>query len=155
MPELKALTLMAMFRRARPHIAVIADEYGTVLGVATPVDVLETIAGELPEDVAAGASVIKREDGSWLVDAQMELKDLAHGVGSAVPAARAFTTLAGLILEQLRRIPRTGEVVVVNGWRFEIVDMDGARIDKVLVTRARGGPPPQKTVESASKQLDN
>lgn len=137
-PELKALTLMAMFRRSRPHIAVIADEYGTILGVATPVDVLETIAGELPQDIAPGSGVTKREDGSWLVDAHVELHDLEHRLGAGGLASGDFTTLAGLILEQLRRIPQTGEVVVVNGWRLEIVDMDGTRIDKVLVSRLAG-----------------
>jgi putative hemolysin len=137
-PELKTLTLMAMFRRSRPHIAVIADEYGTILGVVTPVDVLETIAGDLPEDVAAGSSVTKREDGSWLVDADVELHDLEHRLGAGGLASGDFATLAGLILEELRRIPQTGEVVGVNGWRLEIVDMDGTRIDKVLVTRLAG-----------------
>jgi putative hemolysin len=138
-PELKTLTLMAMFRRSRPHIAVIADEYGTILGVATPVDVLETIAGELAEDVGANSSITKREDGSWLVDAQVELQDVERGLGAGgLAAGDVFTTLAGLILEQLGRIPQTGEVIVVNGWRLEIVDMDGTRIDKVLVTRLAG-----------------
>jgi putative hemolysin len=138
-PELKTLTLMAMFRRSRPHIAVIADEYGTILGVVTPVDVLETIAGELPEDVGAGPNITKRADGSWLVDAQVELQELEHGLGAGgLASADEFTTLAGLILEQLGRIPQTGEVIVVNGWRLEIVDMDGTRIDKVLVTRLAG-----------------
>ena len=139
MPELKTLTLMAMFRRSRPHIAVIADEYGTILGVATPVDVLETIAGELAEDVGASSSITKREDGSWLVDAQVEIHDLEHGLGAGgLASGDAFTTLAGLILEQLGRIPQTGEVLVVNGWRLEVVDMDGSRIDKVLVTQLAG-----------------
>lgn len=137
-PELKTLTLMAMFRRSRPHIAVIADEYGTILGVVTPVDVLETIAGDLPEDVAAGSGVTKREDGSWLVDADVELHDLEHRLGAGGLASGDFATLAGSILEQLRHIPQTGEVVVLNGWRLEIVDMDGTRIDKVLVTRLAG-----------------
>jgi putative hemolysin len=137
-PELKTLTLMAMFRRSRPHIAVIADEYGTILGVVTPVDVLETIAGDLPEDVAAGAAVTKREDGSCLIDADVELHDLEHRLGAGGLARGDFATLAGLILEQLRHIPQTGEVVVVNGWRLEVVDMDGTRIDKVLVTRLAG-----------------
>jgi putative hemolysin len=137
-PELKTLKLMAMFRRSRPHIAVIADEYGTILGVATPVDVLETIAGDLPDDVAVGSGVTKREDGSWLVDADVELHDLEHRLGAGGLASGDFTTLAGLILERLRHIPQTGQVVIVNGWRLEIVDMDGTRIDKVLITRLAG-----------------
>jgi putative hemolysin len=138
-PELKTLTLMAMFRRSRPHIAVIADEYGTVLGLVTPADVLETIAGELADDVSATTELTRRDDGSWLVDAQMELQDLERGVDAGgLATGFEFMTLAGLILEQLGRIPQTGEVIVVNGWRFEILDMDGNRIDKVLVSRLLG-----------------
>jgi putative hemolysin len=138
-PELKTLTLMAMFRRSRPHIAVIADEYGTILGLATPADVLETIAGELADDVTPNTQLARRDDGSWLVDAQIELHDLERGLGAGgLATGSEFMTLAGLILEQLGRIPQTGEVLVVNGWRLEVVDMDGNRIDKVLASRLSG-----------------
>jgi putative hemolysin len=138
-PELKALELMAMFRRARPHIAMIADEYGTTLGLVTPADVLETIAGELAGDAAARAQVVRREDGSWLVDPQIELRDLERALGEGGLALRAdFMTLAGLILERLERVPQPGEVLVVNGWRLEVVDLDGQRIDKVIVSRLSG-----------------
>jgi putative hemolysin len=138
-PELKTLDLMAMFRRARPHIAVITDEYGTTQGVVTPADVLETIAGELAAEVAEPSQVVKRDDGSWLVDAQIELQGLERSLGAGgLAAGAAFITLAGLILERLGRIPQTGEVLVVNGWRLEVVDLDGNRIDKVIVSRLTG-----------------
>jgi putative hemolysin len=138
-PELKTLDLMAMFRRARPHIALIADEYGTTLGLVTPADVLETIAGELADDVAARSQVFRREDGSWLVDAQVELQDLERALeAGGFATGSGFTTLAGVILEQLQRIPQTGEVLVVNGWRLEVVDLDGNRIDKVIVKKLSG-----------------
>ncbi len=137
--NLKTLELMAMFRRARPHIAVIADEYGTTLGLVTPADVLETIAGDLAEDAAGRGQVVRRDDGSWIVDAQIELQDLERALGAGGLALGAtFMTLAGLILEQLQRIPQVGEVLVVNGWRLEVVDLDGNRIDKVIVSRLSG-----------------
>jgi putative hemolysin len=137
--DLKALALMAMFRRARPHIALVVDEYGTTLGLVTPADVLETIAGELAGDAAARADVVRRDDGSWLVDAQIELQDLERALGAGgLALGAAFMTLAGLILEQLERIPQPGEVLVVNGWRLEVADLDGNRIDKVIVSRLSG-----------------
>lgn len=138
-PELKTLELVARFRRARPHIALVLDEYGTTLGVVTPADVLETIAGDLADDVSARANVVRREDDSWLVDAHIELQDLERALGSGgFATGRGFTTLAGLVLQQLQRIPHLGQVLVVNGWRLEIVDLDGNRIDKVIVSRLGG-----------------
>jgi putative hemolysin len=138
-PELSTLELMAMFRRARPHLALVTDEYGTTLGIVTPADVLETIAGQLADDVASQPQVLRREDGSWLVDAHVELQDLERALGAGgLATGPEFTTLAGLILEHLGRIPRPDEVLVVNGWRLEIVDLDGHRIDKVIVSRLSG-----------------
>lgn len=138
-PELKTLDLMAMFRHARPHIALVVDEYGTTLGIATPADLLETIAGDLADDAAVATSVVRRDDGSWLVDAQVELQDLERALDAGgLATGSAFMTLAGLILDNLRRIPQVGEVIVVNGWRLEIVDLDGNRIDKVIVSRLSG-----------------
>jgi len=137
--ELSTLELMARFRKARPHVALVADEYGTILGMVTPADVLETIVGELADDVSARAQVARREDGSWLVDAQIELQELERALGAGGLASGVeFMTLAGLILEQLGRIPQMGEVLVVNGWRIEVVDLDGHRIDKLIVTRLPG-----------------
>jgi len=138
-PSLDTLELMAMFRRARPHLALITDEYGSVLGIVTPADVLETIAGELAEDAVQTARAVRRADGGWLVDAQMELKDLERELDAGgLATGPEFMTLAGLILEHLGRIPELGEVVVINGWRLEVVDLDGHRIDKVAVSQLAG-----------------
>jgi magnesium and cobalt exporter, CNNM family len=135
-PELKTLELMARFRRARPHLALVTDEYGTTLGLVTPADVLETIAGQLPADSAARAQVVRRDRDSWLVDAQIELHDLERAVGAGGLATKSqFMTLAGLVLESLKRIPRIGEVMVVNGWRLEIMAVGSNRIENVLVSR--------------------
>jgi len=138
-PELNTLELVAMFRRARPHIALVADEYGTTLGLVTPADILETIAGQLADDVASRVQVVRRQDGSWLVDGDIELQDLERALGAGgLSTSEGFMTLAGLILERLERIPQVGEVLVVNGWRLEVVDLDGNRIDKAVVSRLAG-----------------
>jgi putative hemolysin len=137
--NLKALDLMVMFRRARPHVALVADEYGTILGIVTPTDVLETITGEFSDGPDSSSEVVRREDGSWLVDAQIELHDLERALGAGGFAmGTQFTRLAGLILGTLGRIPQLGEVIIVNQWRLEIVDLDGNRIDKVVVSRLAG-----------------
>lgn len=133
---LGALELMRMFQRAEPHIAFVLDEYGTFLGVITPTDLLETITGELTgESAVENPTVVRREDGTFLVDAQIELQDLAREIGSGgMLGQEAFTTLAGLILDQLGRMPHTGDTLVVGRWRLEVIDLDRNRIDKVLVT---------------------
>lgn len=133
--ELSTLELMSMFRRARPHLAVVTDEYGTALGIVTPTDILETIAGSLARETLVNAQVFRRQDGSWLVDAQMEVQALERVLGAGGLAARPeFITLAGLILEHLGHIPQVGDVLIVNRWRLEIVDRDGHRIDKVMIS---------------------
>jgi putative hemolysin len=135
--NLKALDLMVMFRRARPHIALVADEYGTILGIVTPTDVLETITGEFSEGPDAQAT--RRDDGSWIVDAQIELHDLERTLGAGgLAMGPGFATLAGLILGTLGTIPEVGDVVIVNQWRLEVVDLDGNRIDKVIISRLGG-----------------
>ena len=140
-PQLKTLELMARFRRARPHIALVTDEYGTTLGLVTPADVLETIAGQLADDVADRSQIVRRDENSWLVDAQVELHDLERVLGAGGLATKSeFTTLAGLLLEHAKRIPLAGEVMMVNGWRLEVIDLDGNRIDKVLITPLSGRP---------------
>jgi magnesium and cobalt exporter, CNNM family len=134
--ELKTLVLMARFRRARPHLALVTDEYGTTLGLATPADVMESIAGQLPDDVAAPPQVIRRDRDSWLVDAGVELHDLERAVGAGGLATKwPFMTLAGLVLENLKRIPLTGEIAMVDGWRLEVVEVDNNRIERVLASR--------------------
>lgn len=139
-PSTKALSLLAQFKKARPHIAIVVDEYGDLLGMITPTDILETIAGDLAgEGHEAAPNVVKREDGSYLVDGQIGMDELEDKVGmGGLVVGERFATLARFLLEQLGHIPRTGQTLVVNGWRFEIVDMDGTRIDKVLVSQLAG-----------------
>ncbi len=137
------LKLLEMFKSTRVHMAIVLDEHGSVQGIVTPTDILTGIAGDLPE---AGAdsepSAKQREDGSWLLDAQMPVFEVERvlGVeGLAVDDAE-YTTLAGFVLSQLGHIPPVGETFQWKNWRFEVVDLDGRRIDKVLATQTLGGP---------------
>ena len=144
-PELKTLELMARFRRARPHLALVTDEYGTTLGLVTPVDVMESVTGQLPNDVVAGP---RGSRDSWLVDARIELHDLERALGAGGLATKhPFMTLAGLVLESLKRIPRIGEVLVVNGWRLEVMEIDNNRIERLLVSRL---PDTSRVLENAN-----
>ncbi len=134
--SLGALELIREFRRSRPHIAFVLDEYGTFLGLVTPTDLLETITGEFAEGgLAEAPAVQRRHDGSFLVDAQIELRELERELGAGgLLQGSEFTTLAGLILERLGQLAKAGDVVLVNRWRLEVLDLDGHRIDKVLVS---------------------
>lgn len=142
-----ALGLLEMFKRQpRMHFAFVVDEYGGVEGIVTLNDILEAIVGDLPQEgQAPDDSVVRRADGSWLLDGDLPMQEVAELLelrAEDFPDG-AYKTLAGFILTRLGRIPATGEQVAWQGWRFEVVDMDGRQIDRVLVARAaadeRGG----------------
>jgi putative hemolysin len=135
-PEsMPVLELLERFKAARPHMAVIVDEYADVQGVVTPTDVLETIAGDFTDQQGGPPTIIQREDGSWLIDARVELQELADRLGFSAPGDDPYVSLAAFLLRVFQRIPTEGEIITVDGWRFEIADMDGRRIDKVLIMR--------------------
>jgi len=137
-PELKTLELMARFLRARPHLAIVTDEYGTTLGLVTPADIMEAIAGRLPTDVITLPRVVRRDGDSWLVDARIELHDLERAIGAeGLAGGHPFMTLARLVLDDVKRIPLVGEVVVARGWRIEVLEIAGNRIERLLVSRTR------------------
>jgi len=143
-PEsLTGMELLARFRESSMRMAFVVSEYGEVEGIVTLHDLVEAITGEFrphdPEDLQA----VRREDGSWLLDGQIplpELKDLLEL--NAVPEEERgrYHTLSGMMLLLLGRIPREADAVTWEDWRFEIVDMDGKRIDKVLASAATQGP---------------
>jgi putative hemolysin len=110
----------------------VVDEYGDFLGLVTLTDVLSAIAGELPEEHQPSPDEIKRrEDGSWLVDGRASITELVDRLG--LPETEGeFHTAAGLVLERLARIPVEGDVFEFDGWKVEVVDMDGKRVDKLL-----------------------
>ena len=133
----RILRLLELFRESKMHFAVIVDEHGSIEGVVTPSDILTAIAGELPE--AANdepAEAVARDDSSWLVDGGMSIDDVERLLkGGNMRSGDDYTTLAGFVLAQLGHLPATGESFRWRGLRFEVVDMDGRRIDKLLVQR--------------------
>ena len=110
------------------------DEYGEIQGLVTPHDLLEAIAGEFKTPCVEDAWAVQRQDGSWLLDGLIpipELKDRLALAEAPEEERGRYHTLAGMLMLLLGRLPRTGDFVDWNGWRFEIVDLDGRRIDKV------------------------
>jgi putative hemolysin len=147
-PEsLSALELLERFRRSREQLALVVDEFGGIAGLVTLQDVLEAIVGHIP---AAGAPtnpmMVARPDGSWLLDGALAFDDAAELLGLDPEAGNqgGFHTLAGYILAELGHIPAVGERLSIPGLDVEVVDMDGNRIDQLLVTPASrtGSAPP-------------
>jgi putative hemolysin len=131
-----ALRLLELFRNAPSHLAVVLDEYGSLEGVVTPSDVLSAVTGRILESSDEATNVVKREDGSWLVDGRVRVLDAERAVGAYDWSGKSYTTVAGLVLDRLGRVPKTGERVTVGPFTLEVVDMDGRRIDKLLISRA-------------------
>jgi putative hemolysin len=129
------LKLLEMFRENPVHMAIVVDEYGVVEGIVTPTDILVAIAGDLPEDVTdMNASAVQRDDGSWLVDGMIGIDEAERLLGrKGMRGDEDFETLAGFVLARLGQIPQIGDHFLWEGLRFEIVDMDGRRIDRVMV----------------------
>ncbi|MGB9800885.1 MAG: hemolysin family protein [Thermanaerothrix sp.] len=143
--SMTVLKVLEALRGARVSLALVIDEYGGVLGMVTHYDVLEAIVGELGE---AGESeeplLVQREDGSWLMDGLLPIdrfKEVFNLESLPDEERVGYQTLAGFILSQLGAIPTAGQTFEWNGLRFEVVDMDGRRIDKVLVSRIPSSSP--------------
>jgi putative hemolysin len=135
-----AFQLVDLLKRSPIHMALVVDEYGSLLGIVTATDVLETIVGELagPEGPAT-PEIVTREDGTWLVDGALNVDELTELLDlSTPPKSGEFHTVAGFVLWRVGHIPAAGESFEWNGFRFEVVDMDGRRIDKVLVSPIGG-----------------
>jgi len=131
-----AYKVMEKFKEKRVHASFIVDEYGSILGMMTLNDILEAIVGDLPEPDMEDYEITEREDGSYLVDAQIPFYDFLRSFEKTEwmnEGEQVFDTLAGFILHKLERIPQTGDKMDWQGFTFEIVDMDAQRIDKVLV----------------------
>jgi len=140
-PEsLAALSVLDSFRETGVHMAIVVDEYGMTQGVVTVDEVLQAVAGELaPPDSRELEDVTVRQDGSWLVEGGAPLEVLTEDLGCAELPERHGThyhTLGGFAMDQLGRVPATGDVFEWQGLAFEVVDMDGYRVDKLLVRRA-------------------
>ncbi len=130
------LDAMEKLRADPMGMALVMDEYGSFEGVVTAADLLEAIVGELAEGYDEPDSFMVRPDGSLLIDGMASIDEVRSRLElSALPAEGTYHTLAGLLLALLRRLPRVGDRIVFDGWRFEVVDVDGRRVDKVLVVR--------------------
>jgi putative hemolysin len=140
-PEgMPALELLEHLREQKRHLALIIDEFGGISGLVTITDVLEAIVGDIPslEDKVKGPEIVQRGDGSYWLDGLLsteELKDLLDLDDLPNEELSNYETLGGMIMSEFGRIPNTGDVVNWDRWRFEVVDMDGYRVDKVLATR--------------------
>jgi putative hemolysin len=114
-------------------MAFVIDEFGGLEGLITPTDLLEMIAGDFPESHdEPGATIVRRKDGSFLVDGKADLVDLGRALNEDFDDIRGFHTAAGLVLEALGRFPKEGELVRIGRFEVEIIDMDERRIDKLL-----------------------
>ncbi len=132
---LYALDALALLRDAEVPMALVHDEYGHFEGVVTPADALEAIAGVFRSDSETeDPDAVRREDGSWLLAGSMPVDEMAEVLGIALPESRSYHTVGGLVISELQHLPATGETLDTLGWRFEVVDLDGRRIDKVLAT---------------------
>lgn len=136
-PEtMDALDVLKVLRDAPVPMALIHDEYGHFQGLVTPADILEAIAGVFHSDSAGREPyAVEREDGSWLLSGAMPADEMADHLGIVLPDKPDYQTVAGFVLAHLHHLPSTGEFVEALGWRFEVVDLDGRRLDKVLAAR--------------------
>ncbi len=129
------LETLDLFKQAPVQMALVVDEYGRVQGIVTQTDLLEAIAGDLPDTENQEPEVKELEDGSFLIDGAMSIYDAQERFDLALPPAGDFNTVAGFVLRLFERIPTVGERIDWRGWSFEISDMDGWRINKVLARR--------------------
>ena len=127
--------VLEQFRAAPVRLAIVIDEYGGLQGIVTQTDLLEAIAGDIPDVEGEEPDIVVRDDGSLLIDGTMAAHDAFNRLGLRPPPDDDYHTIAGFALSQLGRLPEVGEHFDYEGWRFEIVDMDGRRIDKILAKR--------------------
>ena len=133
--QVDAMDALEVLRRADVPMVMVLDEYGHFEGIATPADLLSAIAGHFASDRDAHGEpdLVERDDGSLLVSGQMPMDQLADHIGIDLPEDRDYATVAGHALWLMKRLPEVGDFVDDQGWRFEIVDMDGRKIDKLLI----------------------
>jgi|WetSurMetagenome_2_1015567.scaffolds.fasta_scaffold02909_8 putative hemolysin len=137
--------VLEMFKESGTHMAMIIDEYGTIEGLVTLTNILEAVVGDLPSvDDREEPKVVQRDDGSWLVDGLLpvdELKEMFRIQDLPEEKAGHYQTLGGFAMTHLKRVPSTGDRFECCGLRFEILDMDGHRVDKVLIEQLAQPPP--------------
>ena len=148
---LTALELLEMFKKSRTHNALVVDEYGGVEGLVTLNDVMEDIVGDVASaDMPTEKMAVQRADGSWLLDGKILIDDMKDTLGIAhLPDedSGSYNTLGGFVMMQVGRVPVTGDTFDADTYRFEVVDMDEKRVDKVLVSRVPPKEADQKVEE--------
>ncbi|HEX6442413.1 MAG TPA: hemolysin family protein [Stellaceae bacterium] len=129
------LRALEIFKASRETMAVVVDEYGDFEGVVTLTDILEAVVGDIPEAGETDPRVVRREDGTFLIDGMVGLDELKQvlAVSSLPGEGPDFHTLGGYLMARLNRVPMLADRVAVGDWRFEIVEMDGRRVDRVLI----------------------
>jgi putative hemolysin len=134
--QIDAMDALQVLRGADVPMAFVHDEYGHFEGIVTPVDLLAAIAGAFAsdQDEDTDPPLVQREDGSWLVSGSAPADQVAERLGIELPEDRDYATAAGFALSVLKHLPKVGETFEDGGWRFEVVDMDGRKIDKLLAT---------------------
>ena len=138
-----ATRALEAFKRSGLPLAVVIDERGHTEGVVTLTDVLEALVGEVPDanGPAEEEAIVRREDGSWLVDGLLAAEELEERLGLSERLrgeGASYQTVGGMVMEALGRVPAAGDRFELEGHSFEVLDMDGWRVDKVLVAPARG-----------------
>jgi putative hemolysin len=131
-----ALDVIEILRASPNHMALVYDEYGSFEGLITTGDILEAITGTFMEETSEEPAILQREDGSYLVSGWMPVDEFCDKLGFQRSEDGDFETVAGLVIDHLRRLPALGDTFTLNGWRFEVIDLDDRRIDKLLVARA-------------------
>jgi len=136
--QVDAMDVLEVLRDADVPVALVHDEYGHFEGIVTPADLLSAIAGDFVSDQDDGEepAIFEREDGSLLVSGWATADGLSERIGISLEEDRDFATVAGFVLDRMKRIPSTGDSFIDQGYRFEIIDMDGRKIDKILVETA-------------------
>ncbi|MEY5062301.1 MAG: hypothetical protein RLZZ112_265 [Verrucomicrobiota bacterium] len=143
LPEtIPALRALEQLQKARQRVALVSDEFGNITGILSLLDLLEAVVGDLPsQEDRHRQRAIQREDGSWLVDATLPVEEFAKDLGKAADYFQLdgdFQTVGGFVVHRLARIPKEGDHVEHRGYRYEVVDMDRHRLDKVLVSPLKG-----------------
>ena len=134
-----ALDVLTTLRESEVPMALVHDEYGHFEGIVTPADILEAITGVFRADVDENdPALVHRDDGSLLLAGYMPADEMADHLGINLPESRDYETVAGYLLSHFHHLPATGETIDAQGWRFEVVDLDGRRIDKVIASRLPG-----------------
>lgn len=130
-----ALDVIQSLRRSPAHMVLVYDEYGHFEGIVTSGDVLEAITGVFQEDESGEPAIVEREDGSFLVAGWMPIDEFADEMGFALDEEPDYETVAGFVIDEIKHLPSLGESFTAKGWHFEVIDMDGRRVDKLLVKR--------------------